>query len=51
MYFIDPNDRNFSKSILWKERSPPKYLDTLTPYHTCQKLWKKKSILLPIDVS
>ena len=30
----------------------PKYLDTLTPYHTCPKIWKKKkSSLLPVYVS
>ena len=28
-----------------------KYWDTLTPYHTCPKIWKRKSILLPVDVS
>ena len=28
----------------------PKYGDTLTPYHTYPKIWKK-SILYPVDVS
>ena len=28
-----------------------KYWDTITPNYTCPKIWKKKSILLPIDVS
>ena len=36
---------------LQKYRIYPKYWDTLSPYYTCPKIWKKTFILLPVDVS